>query len=135
MIRILSILFFVVAQSALSAPAAMCAGANPAITSVGVKNVTSNGSLNEYHIEGTVTNLGSSGQSRNTLQFVDIWQYGVHMDDRGIPPLAPGQSYKFGYVWQRNAGAGSGTTSLDFRMRMVSGSNCNPGNGNYHITF
>jgi hypothetical protein len=135
MIRILSVVFFVAAQSALSAPAAMCAGANPAITSVAVKNVTSNGSLNEYHIQGTVTNLGSQGQSRSTLQFVDIWQYGVHMDARGIPPLAPGQSSSFGYVWQRNAGAGAGTTTLDFRIRMVQGSNCNPRNSTYQIRF
>jgi hypothetical protein len=132
-IRTLSIVLLLLAQTAAAAVAATCAGANPAITSVGVKGVSSNGKLNTYHIVGTVTNLGSAGQPANTLQFVDIWQYAVKLDDKGIPPLAPGQSATFSYMWQRSTDAASGTTTLNFRIRMVQGSDCNPGNGSYSL--
>ncbi len=57
-----------------------------------------------------MTNLGSAGQPNNTLQFVDIWQYGNKLDDKGIPPLAPGQSANFSYMWQRSAEAARGST-------------------------
>jgi hypothetical protein len=135
MIRTFCIVVFMLAQTAVGATAATCSGANPAITSVAVKNVTSNGGLNYYHIAGTVTNLGTQSQPSNTLQFVDIWQYGNRLDDRGIPALAAGQSYNFGYVWQRNPEAARGSTSLTFRIRMAQGSDCNPGNGTYNLTL
>jgi subtilase family serine protease len=135
MIRALTALFFIFALAPLGAPAATCAGANPAITSAVVKNVTSSGGLNAYHLVGIVTNLGSQGQASNTLQFVDIYVDRQKLDDRGIPPLAPGQSYTFGYVWQRSADAGNGTTTVYFRMDMRQGQDCNPANGTYSVTF
>ncbi len=135
MIRTISIVLFLLAQTGAAAVAAACAGANPAITSVAVRNVTNDGKLDNYHIVGTVTNLGSSGQPNNTLQFVDIWQYGIKLDDKGIPPLAPGQSATFSYMWQRSAEAARGTTVLNFRIRMEQGSDCNPGNGTYSLTL
>ncbi len=115
--------------------AGTCTGANPAITSVVVKNVTSNGSVSIYHITGTVTNLGSQRQPSDTLQFVDVYVDQVKHDDRGIPPLAPGQSYTFGYDWTRSNQAGNGSTTAHFRMDMRRGSNCNPNNGTYSVTF
>ncbi len=124
---------FLLVQTAGAAVAATCAGANPAVTAVAVKNVTSDGKLNNYHIVGTVTNLGSAGQPSNTLQFVDIWQYGNKLDDKAIPPLAAGASANFSYVWQRSTDAASGTTTLNFRIRMEQGSDCNPGNGTYNL--
>jgi hypothetical protein len=115
--------------------AASCAGPNPAITSVSVKNVTSDGRLDTYHLVGTVTNLGSQAQASNTLQFVDIYAETDKHDNRGVPPLAAGQSYTFGYDWQRSADAGKGTTTVHFRIDLRQGSNCNPGNGTYSVTF
>lgn len=133
MIRTMSVVLFLLAQTAGAAVAATCAGANPAIGSVAVKSVSSDGKLNTYHIVGTVTNMGSAGQPSNTLQFVDIWQYQVKLDDKSIPPLAPGQSASFSYNWQRSTDAASGTTTLNFRIRMEQGSDCNPGNGTYSL--
>jgi hypothetical protein len=135
MIRILCVVVFILAQSAVAATAATCSGGNPAITSVAVKNVTSNGGLNYYHITGKVQNLGTQSEPSNTLQFVDIWQYGDRLDSRGIPPLAAGQSYTFSYVWQRNPEAARGSTTLNFRVRMAQGSDCNPNNGTYDLTI
>lgn len=135
MIRASIIILFVLELTPLGAPAATCAGPNPAITSVAVKNVTSNASTNEYHLVGTVTNLGSQAESSNTLQFVDVYVDRMKRTDRGIPPLRPGQSYQFGYTWTRSVDAGTGTTTAHFRIRMVQGSNCNPANGTTNVTF
>jgi hypothetical protein len=135
MIRALIALFFAFGLAPLGAAAATCAGANPAVTSVSVANVTTSGQVNTYHIVGAVTNLGSSAEPSNTLQFVDIYIDRMKQDDRGIPPLAPGASYKFGYSWMRSVDAGNGTTTAHFRIRMVQGSDCNPGNGAKSVTF
>lgn len=135
MIRVLIALLVVLALAPEAAPAAGCAGANPALTSVTVKNVTTSGQLNTYHMVGTVTNLGSQGQPSNTLQFVDIYVDQMKKNDRGIPPLAPGQSYTFGFDWPRSTDAGSGTTTVHYRIRMVQGSDCNPANGTNSVTF
>jgi hypothetical protein len=135
MIRLLSAALFVALIAPLGASAASCAGADPAITSAVVKNVTSAGQLNTYHIVGTITNLGSADQPSNTLQFVDIYVDRQKRNDRGIPPLAPGQSYTFGFDWSRSGDAGPGTTTVRFRLRMVQGSDCDPANGSNSVTF
>jgi len=135
MVRVAIATSLVLALAPAGASAATCAGPNPAITSVMVKSVTSSGSLDVYHISGTVTNLGSAAQPKNVLQFVDIYADADKHDSRGIPPLAPGQSYTFGYDWQRSADAGKGTTTLQFRMDMSQGDDCNPANGSKSLTF
>jgi|HubBroStandDraft_4_1064222.scaffolds.fasta_scaffold00004_91 hypothetical protein len=134
-IRVLTAGLFALALVSTAAPAATCAGPNPAITSVVVKSVTSTGTVDVYHLVGTVTNLGSQGQPSNTLQFVDIYTDTVKHDDRGIPPLGAGKSYTFGYDWTRSADAGKGTTTMQFRIDTRQGSNCNPANGSSSITF
>jgi hypothetical protein len=128
------------AQLSANAAAASCAGADPGIVSVKVGNVAGNGSVNHYTLVGKVTNLGSAKQASNVLQFVDIYQNGTRLEDRGVPPLAPGQSYTFSYDWQRASDAGTGTTTMNFSLRMTSPSppgneDCNPGNNTYSVTF
>ena len=135
MMRVLSALLVAALVGPIGTSAASCTGANPAITSVVVKNVTSAGTLRSYHIVGTVTNLGSQAQPSNTLQFVDIYVDRQKRNDRGIPPLAPGHSYTFGFDWSRSADAGQGTTTVHFQLRMVAGSDCNPANGTNSVTF
>jgi subtilase family serine protease len=135
MIRARILVLFTLALAPLGASAAACTGANPAIVSVVVKTVTTSGSLNTYHLAGTVTNLGSQGQPSNTLQFVDIYIDRQKRDAHGIPPLRPGQSYTFGFDWSRSTDAGNGTTTAHFVMDMRQGTDCNPGNGRYSVTF
>ncbi len=103
---------------------AFCTGANPAVTAVAVKSVTTAGQENNYHLTATVTNIGSAAQATNTLQFVDIYQYGQKLDAKGIPPLNPGQSYTFSYMWPRASDAGTGTTTLSFRLDERQPSSC-----------
>ena len=135
MIRASIAMLLTLALAPLGASAATCAGANPSITSVVVKTVTTSGSLNTYHLLGTVTNLGSQAQPSNTLQFVDMYIDRQKRDAHGIPPLRPGQSSTFGFDWARSTDAGNGTTTAHFNIDMHQGSDCNPGNGTYSITF
>ncbi len=136
-IRIVSAALLLMAQLPLAAHASTCGGANPAVTAAVVKSVVPSGKVNQYHIQGTVTNLGSQGQASNTLQFVDIYEGASQerLNDRGIPPLQPGQTYQFSYVWNRALDAGQNSTTLEFRVRMVQGTNCNTGNAIYKLTF
>jgi subtilase family serine protease len=134
MIRTVTAILFVVALAPVGAAAATCAGSNPAITSAVVRSVTTAGMVNRYHVAGTVTNLGIA-EAGNVLQFVDIYVDGQKQDSRGIPPLANGQSYTFTYVWLRAADAGKNTTTLNFRIDMTQGNDCNPANGTYNLTF
>jgi subtilase family serine protease len=135
MIRASLAMLFTIAFAPLGASAATCSGADPAITSAVVKTVTTSGSLNTYHLAGTVINLGSQAQPSNTLQFVDIYIDRQKRDSRGIPPLRPGQSYTFGFDWARATDAGNGTTTVHFVIDMRQGSDCDPGNGKYSVTF
>jgi len=126
-------------QLLAAAPSAACSGPNPGITSVAVKSVTPDGNLNRYELTGTVVNQGDAAQAKDTLQFVDIYlgEAGDKLDAKGIPPLAPGQSYTFSYSFVRSHDAGNGTTKLRFKMDMGSSAaqKCGPENAQTTVTF
>src|SRR6266436_1168768 len=86
---------------AQSSAFAACAGADPAIVSASAKSMTSDGQINKYAVNVRVANLGRKNQPSNLLQSVEIWQNDVKLDVKGLPPLRPGQSYSFAYVYQR----------------------------------
>jgi hypothetical protein len=139
MIRTAALVAFALAQLAEVAAAA-CGRAGPTITSVTLHSVTPSRYLNYYDVTATVTNHGGQGQAANVLQFVDVTQYGGRLDDRGVPPLAAGQSYTITYVWRRAVDAGKWTTPLDFRIRPVAplplgNADCVPTNVSSSITF
>lgn len=119
MVRAVVLAAFALASLPIGA-AAQCYGANPAVTSVAVRSVSHTPHLTLYHVSATVTNLGDAAQAGDVLQFVDVVQYGGRLDDRGIPPLGPGQSYTVNYIWPRSSDAGKWTSPLDFHLRNVS---------------
>lgn len=139
MIRTVALAAFVLAQLSGVAVAGACGGAGPTITSVTLQSMTPSRYLNYYHVTATVTNRGDQAQAGNVLQFVDVNQYGDRLDDRGVPPLAVGQSYTISYVWKRAVDAGRWTTPLDFSVRPVAptslGNNCIPASVSSRITF
>ncbi|HTU83566.1 MAG TPA: hypothetical protein VMF61_15665 [Candidatus Acidoferrales bacterium] len=124
-----------IAQAAGAPAAPACGGL--AFQSVAVKTVTSAAGLNHYQITGTVINNGTKAQPSNTLQFVDIFTSAHQkLNDRGIPPLKPGQTYTFGYTYDRSIQAGNGTSHLVFRIDMrqpAPPANCAP--ATYPLTF
>ena len=113
--------FLVLTQATIGSAAAACMGSNLAVTSVAIQGVEKSQYLNNYRVVGTVTNVGSQTQGGDVLQFLDVNQYGHRLDDRGIPPLAPGQSYTVSYIWKRSVDAGQGTTPLSLHLRSISG--------------
>lgn len=126
----LSLVFVAFAPAA--AGAQNCA--RPAVTAVSVSGVTHTPYLDLYHVRATVTNLTNQPQAGNVLQFVDVVQYDARLDDRGVPPLAPGESYTITYVWPRSADAGKLTSPLNFRIRSVEPAECVQGGGSAGIT-
>jgi hypothetical protein len=139
-IRPLTVALVILAQTPIAAAAATCRGADLAVTSVSVQRVTKTRYLNEYRVVGIVTNVGGEGQGSNVLQFVDINQYGHRLDDRGVAPLRPGQSYVVSYIWKRSVDAGNWTTPLSFHLRGVAPlpvtlNDCNPANDSFTIHF
>jgi hypothetical protein len=139
MIRTAALAAFVVTQLPGVAVAGACGGPGPTITSVTLQSMTPSRYLNYYHVTATVTNRGDQAQAGNVLQFVDVNQYGDRLDDRGVPPLAVGQSYTISYVWKRAVDAGKWTTPLDFSVRPIAptplSSDCTPANVSSSITF
>ena len=139
MIRIVLALFVFVQGSTGLANAA-CKGTDPAIVSAAVKGITSDGRINRYALSIRVVNFGSMKQPSNLLQSVEIYQNGIKLDTKGLPPLKPGQAYAFPYVFQRSVDAGDGTSTLMLKLVMRQPSppgnmDCNAANDTYTVTF
>ena len=120
------------------APAQLaCSGADPAITKASVQSVSSNGDLTYRTVAVTVTNLGSAGQHGDLLQSVDVYQDNNKVDQKGVPPLRPGQSATVLYQFKRSSEARRNSTRLDFRMDVQSAvpgpADCNPANDHLRL--
>ena len=121
--------------------AATCSGADPAITHVSASQPTTDAAgVNHYTLSITVTNLGDRKQTSNLLQSVQIWEDRQKVDQKGIPPLAPDQSYRFSYNTPRNSDAAMGSTRFDFRLVVsnplpVGWQDCNGGNDRATLTI
>jgi CARDB protein len=134
MTRLICLILATAIQLPIAAVAGTCSRSNPAVTAVTLQHVSQTSHLNLYHVTATVTNLGNESQSGDVLQFIDVVQYDARLDDRGIPPLAPGQSYTVTYVWPRSADAGRLTSPLNFRIRTVAPADaCSPTKGSAGI--
>jgi len=135
-IRAMSIATLALALAPLTA-AAQCNGPKPAVTSVRLSGVSKGRYLNFYHVTATVINVGDEAQAGNLLQLLDVVQYGGRLDARGVPPLAPGQSYSITYVWPRSSDAGTLTSPLNFRIHSPdppATANCNQARPSAGIT-
>ncbi len=104
-------------------PGFASACSNLSVGNVGVKNMTSDGKLNHYQINGVVTNNGAN-QSSSTLQAVDIYRGPVKLDSKSVPPLKAGQSFTFTYISDRSSDAGNNTSHLRFVLDAKNGSMC-----------
>ena len=140
MIGAIILALFVNVRVPFEVAAAACVGADPAIASVALKGVHTDGGLNIYHFSGVVTNVGHAGQASNVLQFVGIYEDGIRRDVRSIPPLKAGASFPFVYDYQRSTDAGDGTTSLRFQLDTrkpvpPGGQDCNLGNDEAVVSF
>ncbi|GAC1387859.1 MAG: hypothetical protein NVSMB31_00880 [Vulcanimicrobiaceae bacterium] len=141
MIRMMMTALLIAVQPAMAmAAVASCAGADPAIISVAVKAVSSQGDRNRYELTGKVRNVGRAKQASNVLQFVDVFQTGEKKDAKSIPPLKPGQTFTFTHMIERSRDAGEGTTELTFQLEMRKPStrgpqNCSIQNDRFTLRF
>ncbi len=115
-------------------PGVAGACSNLSLGNVGVKNMTSDGNLNHYQINGVVTNNGAN-QASSTLQAVDIFKGPVKLDSKSIPPLKAGQSFTVTYVSSRSSDAGKGSSHLRFALSAKNGSMCNASASPATVTF
>jgi hypothetical protein len=134
MIRAITLVVAAAMAFPAAAAAATCAGPDPAIASVSVKNVATSNALNHYTIVGAVTNVGGQRQASNVIQTIQIFDGAQQVDAKGIPPLSPGQSYQFTYVWPRAADAGNGTTVFNFKLKTPDAA-CGTASDSYRLTF
>jgi hypothetical protein len=88
----------------------------PAMMQAAVRSVTQNGDLNHYVVAITVTNQGGAAQPGNTLQSVAVYQDTDKVDQKGLPPLRPGQSATVTYAFDRSTLARARTTKLRFKL-------------------
>jgi subtilase family serine protease len=116
------------------APGVASACSNLSLGNVAVKNMTSDGNLNHYQINGVVTNNGAS-QASSTLQAVDVFKGPVKLDSKSVPPLKAGQSFTFTYVSDRSSDAGKGTSHLHFVLDAKNGSMCSTASSPATLTF
>ena len=116
------------------APSVAGACSNLSLGNVGVKNMTSNGNLNHYQIDGVVTNNGAN-QPSSALQAVDVYKGPVKLDSRSIPPLKGGQSFTFSYVSDRSSDAGTNSSHLRFVLDAKNGSLCSASAAPATVTF
>jgi len=134
----IALLIFV--QGSIGLANAACIGADPAIVSAHVKGITTDGHVNRYTLNIRVINFGNLKQPSNVLQSVEIYQNGIKLDTKGVPPLGPHQAYSFPYVFQRSINAGDGTSTLALKLVMRQPSppgkqDCNAANDRYSVTF
>lgn len=115
-------------------PAVANACSNLSLGNVAVKNMTTDGNLNYYHINGVVTNNGAN-QASSALQAVDVYKGPVKKDSKSIPPLKAGQSFTFTYVSDRSSDAGTNTSHLRFLLDAKNGTMCNPAAPPATLTF
>ena len=140
LLRPIAIALLLLAQTAVASAATTCSGPDPSIVSAVVQSVARDGGLNRYHLVGRVTNVGRAAQAANTLQFVDIFENGIKLDERGVPALKAGQSYTFAYTSSRSHQAGTGTTRLAFQLDVrhpfpTHMQDCNRANDRYTLRF
>ncbi len=101
-------------------PAAAGCPSDVAITSAKLKSIVPNGPVSLVNVAITVKNVGRLRQPGNTLQSVFIYQSEIKTSSKGIPPLAPGQTYSFIYSFQRSSEAPPHTTPLQLKLVVAS---------------
>jgi hypothetical protein len=75
--------------------------------------------VNIYRIGVTIENLGKGNQADNALDSVVMYQQGEKTDEKGLKPLAAGDSQTVFFTYQRSGGPRRGTTNLRFRIAVT----------------
>jgi len=131
-VRIFALMLLLMAPAA-AGRAATCSDSDPQIVGLTAKSEGVMGTLARFLVSGSVVNRGASAQASNLLQSVIVYDADDKLDTKSIPPLKPGESFRFSYQSTRSADAGPGSTELRFTLDPVSP--CSVGNDVRTVTF
>ncbi len=109
------------AAALASPPAADCATADPAVTSVTSQLFKRRGGVDHYVITATVTNMGKESQTPDITQLVELLRNGVVLAPQTFPALGAGVAYKLAFAIDRPAAERSQPLTVTVRYVLTSG--------------
>jgi hypothetical protein len=129
----------IAAQVAGSVPAAGCAGADPAVTSLTAQRFKKRGDVDHYVITTTLSNIGTKSQTPDITQRIELLRDGVVLAPQTVPALGQGVAYKLAFAVDRPAGERSQPLTVTVRYRLTTGdvaqNACNRSNDEITKTF
>jgi hypothetical protein len=106
---------------AAPAPAATCATADPAVTSLTSQLIKHRGGLDHYVITTTVTNVGAQSQTPDVTQRVELLRNGAVLAPQTLPALGAGVSYKLAFAVDRSPDQRAQPLTVSVRYVLESG--------------
>jgi hypothetical protein len=120
-------------------PAATCAAADPAVTSVTSQLLKKRGANDHYVITATLANIGAQSQTPDITQRVELVLDGAVLAPQIVPALGRGVSYKVAFAVDRPAGQRAAPLTVTIRYVLASGdpafNACNRSNDEITKTF
>ncbi len=128
----------IAADVAAPTPAATCAAADPAVTSLTSQLFKKRGN-DHYVITATLTNLGAQSQTPDITQRVELVRDGTVSAPQTVPALGAGVAYKLAFAVDRAAGERAQPLTVTVRYVLTSGdparNACNRSNDEITQTF
>jgi hypothetical protein len=110
----------IAADVASPLPAATCAAADPAVTSLTSQLFKRRGG-DHYVITATLSNLGARSQTPDITQRVELVRDGAVLAPQTVPALGPGVAYKVAFAVDRPSGERSQPLTVTVRYVLTSG--------------
>jgi hypothetical protein len=111
----------IAADVASPQPAATCAAADPAVTSLASQRFKKRGGVDHYVITTTVTNLGKESQTPDITQRVELVRNGTVLAPQSLPALGAGVAYTLAFAVDRPANQRSQPLTVTLRYVLTSG--------------
>jgi hypothetical protein len=126
-------------DTASPAPAATCAAADPAVTSLTSELLKKHGGVDHYVITTTVANVGAQGQTPDITQRIELVRNGIVLAPQTVPALGAGVTYKLAFAVDRPASERAQPLTVTVRYILASGdaarNACNRSNDAITKTF
>lgn len=111
----------IAADVASPQPAATCAAADPAVTSLTSQLFKKHGGADHYVITATVTNVGKESQTPDITQRVELVRDGVVLAPQPLPALGAGAAYTLAFAVDRPARERPEPLTVTLRYVLTSG--------------
>jgi len=111
----------IAADVASPQPAATCAAADLAVTSLTSQLFKKHGGVDHYIITTTVTNIGKESQTADITQRVELVRNGAVLAPQSLPALGAGVAYTLAFAVDRPASERSQPLTVTLRYLLTSG--------------